>query len=50
MIFWLLVVAACDDQLLFSWRLMFMTFYGTSRAKRGDDTDTGMTTTGTTSP
>jgi len=30
--FWLLVVAACMTS-FYSWRLMFMTFYGTSRAK-----------------
>jgi len=30
--FWLLVVAACMTS-FYSWRLMFMTFYGTSRAQ-----------------
>jgi NADH-quinone oxidoreductase subunit L len=33
--FWLLVVAACFTS-FYSWRLMFMTFYGTSRAKAHD--------------
>ena len=33
--FWLLVVAACFTS-FYSWRLMFMTFYGTSRAEAHD--------------
>jgi NADH-quinone oxidoreductase subunit L len=34
--FWLLVVAACFTS-FYSWRLMFMTFFGTNRAKAHDD-------------
>ncbi|MBL8573809.1 MAG: NADH-quinone oxidoreductase subunit L [Hyphomicrobiaceae bacterium] len=34
--FWLLVVAACMTS-FYSWRLMFMTFYGTSHAHGHDD-------------
>ena len=34
--FWLLVVAACFTS-FYSWRLMFMTFYGTNRAAAHDD-------------
>jgi NADH-quinone oxidoreductase subunit L len=38
--FWLLVVAACFTS-FYSWRLMFMTFYGTSRAKAHGHGDHG---------
>ena len=36
--FWLLVIAACFTS-FYSWRLMFMTFYGTSRAGHGHGHD-----------
>jgi NADH-quinone oxidoreductase subunit L len=47
--FWLLVVAACMTS-FYSWRLMFLTFFGTSRAHGHDDHGHdahGTTTTGT---
>ena len=37
--FWMLVVAACMTS-FYSWRLMFMTFYGESRARRMGTTTT----------
>jgi NADH-quinone oxidoreductase subunit L len=39
--FWLLVVAACITS-FYSWRLMFLTFFGQSRAHGHDDHGTGM--------